>query len=240
MVDKIEKILGASFSKFQGVYEKVYNGFFSGKVEEIWNKLWDMVSMIHPFVAYILIALGAIELLFGKRLLGVQKFFGAFCVACGVTVAYIVPRIPFDGIAKYALIVGLVAGVIAVLLRKFLYIVTYIGAFAFFPAWLLYSGTIKALAGFSGNLIYAAAAGAVVALLALILRKWFEIWGTAIFGAWAIVKVLDLPKYKIGIVDMICDKVAFVENMPVIVGFVLLGVLALIGIIFQTKTRKRY
>ena len=234
----IDKILGADFSKFEGVYEKVYNGFFNEKVAGIWEKLWGMVSMIHPFAAYILLALGALELLFGKRLLGVQKFFGAFCVACGVAVAYLVPRIPFDGIAEYAWIVGIVVGVIAVLLRKFLYVVTYIGAFAFAPAWLLYSGTIDALAGFSGNIIYAGAAGAVVALLAIILRKWFEIWGTAIFGAWAVVKVLDMPEYGIQIVDKVCDLTKM--NQPVIIGFAILGVLALIGIIFQTKTRKRY
>ena len=28
----VDKILGADFSKIAGVYEKVYNGFFSGKV----------------------------------------------------------------------------------------------------------------------------------------------------------------------------------------------------------------
>ncbi len=236
----IDKILGADFSKIEGVYEKVYNGFFNEKVAGLWEKLWNMVSMIHPFVAYILIALGAIELLFGKRLLGVQKFFGMFCIGCGVTVAYLVPMIPFESIGKYAWIIGLIAGVVAILLRKFLYMVVYIAAFAYFPAWLLYSGQIGALASFQGNLIIAAAAGAVIALLAILLRKWFEIWGLSIFGAWAIVTVLDKPKYGIQIVDKICGKVSFLANQPVVVGFVLLGVLALIGIIFQTKTRKRY
>lgn len=236
----IDKILGADFSKIAGVYENVYNGFFNEKVAGLWDKLWNMVSVIHPFVAYILIALGAIELLFGKRLLGVQKFFGMFCIGCGATVAYLVPLIPFEGIAKYAWIVGIVAGVVAILLRKFLYMVLYIGAFAFFPAWLLYSGAISALSSFAGNLIVAAAAGVVVAILAILLRKWVEIWGLSIFGAWAVVTVLDKPAYGIGVVDKICGAVPFLADMPVVVGFVLLGVLALIGIIFQTKTRKRY
>ena len=236
----IDKILGADFSKIEGVYEKIYNGFFNEKVAGLWEKLWDMVSMIHPFVAYILIALGAVELLFGKRLLGVQKFFGMFCIGCGATVAYVVPALPLDGIAEYAWIIGIVVGVIAILLRKFLYMVLYIAAFAYFPAWVLYSGAITALSSFSGNLIVAAAAGGVVALLAILLRKWVEIWGLSIFGAWAVVTVLDKPEYGIQIVDKICGSVPFLAGMPVIVGFVILGVLALIGIIFQTKTRKRY
>ena len=236
----VDKILGGGFDKIAGVYEKVCDGFFNEKIAGIWEKLWNMVSMIHPYVAYILIALGAIELLFGKRLLGVQKFFGMFFIGCGATVAYLVPLIPLEGVGKYAWIIGLIAGVVAILLRKFLYMVLYIGAFAFIPACVLYSGTIGALASFKGNLVIAAAAGAVIALLAILLRKWFEIWGLSIFGAWAIVAVLDRPKYGIQIVDMICGKVSFLANQPVVVGFVLLGVLALVGIIFQTKTRKRY
>ncbi|MBP3606604.1 MAG: hypothetical protein J6J66_08420 [Clostridia bacterium] len=233
----VDKILGADFSKIAGVYEKVYNGFFSGKVEAVWEKLMSLLSVIEPFLPYVLIALGAIELLFGKRLLGLQKFFGMFCIGYGAAVAYLVPVIPFEGIAKYAWIVGIVVGVVGILLRKFLYMVLYIGAFAFFPAWVLYSGQIAAASALAGNLIVAAAAGAVVAILAILLRKWVEIWGLSIFGAWAIVTVLDKPKYGIQIVDKICGLTV---NQPVIIGFVLLGVLALIGIIFQTKTRKRY
>ncbi len=226
------KVLAAEydFSAIGQFFKNLFNGSFTGKVEALWDKLWDMVSVIHPFVAYILLALALVELLFGKRLLGLQKFIGMFALGYAATVVYLVPVLAdlIPALADFGWIVGIVVGIIAILLRKVLYILLYIVAFAYIPYYLVYSGSIVASIG--GSLIFAGAAAGVVVVLALLLRKWVEMLGLSALGAFCITKVLDV---KLGVIDMIPFD-------GMIVGLAMVGVLTLIGFIIQVKTRKRY
>ena len=230
----LNKVLAAEydFGAIGQFFKNLWNGSFTGKVEALWDKVWGMASAIHPFVAYILIALAAIELLFGKRLLGLQKFVGMFALGYAASVVYLVPVLAnLHGIfADFGWIVGIVVGIIAVLLRKILYILGYIVVFAYIPYFVVYSGAIAPLAGFAGNLVVAGAAAGGVVLLALLLRKWVEMLGLSALGAYCITKVLDV---KLGVIDMIPFD-------GMIVGLAMVGVLTLIGFIIQVKTRKRY
>jgi len=233
--DKMEflnKVLAAEydFGAIGQFFKNLWNGSFTGKVEALWDSLWGMVSVIHPFVAYILLALALVELLFGKRLLGVQKFLGAFLLGYAATVVYLVPVLAdlHAVFADFGWIVGIVVGIIAILLRKVLYMVVYIVAFAYIPYYLVYSGAL--VASFAENMIFAGAAAAVVVLLAILLRKWVEMLGLSALGAYCITKVLDV---KLGVIDMIPFD-------GMIVGLAMVGVLTLIGFIIQVKTRKRY
>ena len=230
----LNKVLAAEydFSAIGQFFKNLYNGSFTGKVEALWDKLWGMAAVIAPFVAYILLALAAIELLFGKRLLGLQKFLGAFALGYAGAYVYLVPVLAdlVPALAEYGWIIALVVGVIAILLRKIIYIVVYIAAFAYIPYFIVYSGAIAPLAGFAGNLVVAGAAAGVVVLLALLLRKWVEMLGLSALGAYCVTKVLDV---KLGVIDMIPFD-------GMIVGLAMVGVLTLIGFIIQVKTRKRY
>lgn len=233
--DKMEffnKVLAAEFdlNAIGQFFKNLYNGSFTGKIEELWDKLWGMVSVIHPFVGYLLLALALVELLFGKRLLGFQRFIGVFAVGFAACTVYLLPVLEelIPALADFGWIVSIVVGLIAVLLRKLIYILVYIAAFAYIPYYLVYSGAL--LPAFGGNLIYAGAAAGAVVLVALLLRKWVETLGLAALGAFCVTKILDV---KFGVVDMIPFD-------GMIVGLAIVGVLTLIGFIFQVKTRKRY
>lgn len=232
MMEFFNKVLAAEFdlSAIGQFFKNLFNGSFTGKIEALWDKLWGMVSVIHPFVGYILLVLALVELLFGKRLLAFQRVLGAFFVGFAACSVYLIPLLAdlVPALADYGWIVSIVVGLIAVLLRKLIYIVVYIAAFAYIPYYLVYSGSL--LPGFAGNLIYAGVAAGVVVLLALLLRKWVETLGLAALGAFCVTKVLDV---KFGVVDMIPFD-------GMIVGLAIVGVLTLIGFIFQVKTRKRY
>ena len=226
------KILAAEydFNAIGQFFKNLWNGSFTGKVEALWDKLWGMVSVIHPFVAYILLALALVELLFGKRLLGLQKFLGMFVLGYAATMVYLVPVLAdLHGIfADFGWIVGIVLGIVAILLRKVLYMVIYIVACAYIPYYLVFSGTL--VASFANNPIFAGAAAAVVVILVLILRKWVEMLGLSALGAYCITAILG---GKLGLLDLI-------PLDGTIVSLVVFGVLTLIGFIIQIKTRKRY
>lgn len=226
------KVLAAEFD-FGAIgqfFKNLYNGSFTGKVAELWDAVWSALSVIHPFVGYILLVLALLELFLGKRLLGVQKFLGAFAVGFAAGAVYLVPLIAklIPAIADLGWVVGIVTGVIAVLLRKILYMALYIIAFAYIPYFVLYSGAI--VDATANNLVIAAAGAVVVVVLAVVLRKWVETLGLAALGAYCVTSVLDV---KFGVIDMIPLNGMFV-------GLALVGVLTLIGFIIQVKTRKRY
>ena len=233
-MELINKVLAAGYdlNAIGQFFKRLYNTSFTGKVEALWDKLWGMVAVIHPFVTYILLALAVIQLLFGKRLLGLQKFLGAFALCYAGTVYYIVPKLTslVPALADYGWIIAIVVGIIGILLRKVVYMVSYIVAFAYIPYFIVYSGKISFIAGFAGNLVVAGAAAAAVVLLALLLRKWVETLGLAALGAYCVTLVLDV---KFGVVDMIPFD-------GMLVGLAMVAVLTLIGFIIQVKTRKRY
>ena len=133
----LNKVLAAEydFSAIGQFFKNLYNGSFTGKVEALWDKLWGMLPVNETIVACILLALAAIELLFGKRLLGLQKFLGAFALGYAGAYVYLVPVLAdlVPALADYGWIIALVVGVIAILLRKIIYIVAYIAAFAYIP-----------------------------------------------------------------------------------------------------------
>ncbi len=231
-MDFFKKVLAAEFD-FDAIgqfFKNLFNGSFTGKVEALWDQLWGMVSVIHPFVGYLFLALALVQLLFGKRLLGFQKFVGAFAVGYAASVVYLVPVLAdlIPALADFGWIVGIVVGIIAILLRKILYMAVYIIAFAYIPYYLVYSGSLVEAIG--GNMIIAAAVAAVVVILAIVLRKWVEMLGLSALGAYCITKTLDV---KFGVIDMIP-----MDGM--LVGLIIVGVLTLIGFIIQVKTRKRY
>ena len=235
----IDKVLGAKFG-FDAIgkfFKGLYEGGFSGKVEELWDKLWDMLAVIHPFAIYILLALSLVQLLFGKRLLAFQRFIGCFAVGYAAAVVYLVPVLEslVAAIVDYAWIVGIVCGVIAVLLRKLIYIVVYIAAFAYIPYYLVYSGKIVPSIG--NNLIYAGVAAAAFVVLALLLRKWVETLGLAALGAHCTILCLDKA---FNIFEPIMNLSFIPANGMFYISLAVLGVLTLIGFVIQVKTRKRF
>ena len=114
---------------------------------------------------------------FGKKLLPLIKFVSFFAVGFGLGVRFIHPLLA-DIITLEAWISGLVGGILAAIIYRFLYVVFFAGA-VFFGAYAgCYAGLSETLAGFEDNKAFIfMAVAAVAVILAFILRKFVETLG---------------------------------------------------------------
>lgn len=184
-------------------------------------------------VTGVLLVLSLIQVFFGKKLLGFQKFIACFAVGFAYGVVFLAPFV--DTVFQMPhWISGVVVGAIAALLCKLVYFLLYIGAAAYSVYFIAFSGTIlpEVTAFTKDNMIYALIAAVVAVVLVLVLRKWIEMLGTSTLGAWC---------------TFLCvDALAGLSTMEAlassydIVKWVAIGVIALIGFIVQVKTRRRY
>ena len=180
--------------------------------------------------ALVLIVIGLIIALFGKRLLGVLKFIAAVVIGFGVGTIYLAPLVSF---IPQAWIVGLVTAVVFALLYKVVYIVGIVALTGYSVYWTCFTAAVlpSVLAFTKGNMLFSAIAAVVAIVIVLVLLKFVEKVYTAVAGAYLIVvqliKIWD-PR-SLGIL---------VANDLIL--FIIMGVIALIGLIVQIKTRKRY
>lgn len=199
----------------------------------IWNAMLTATASITMVVPIIFIALGAIEWLFGKKLIPLQRFL--LCAAVGYIcgVLYISPLI--NGIFSLpSYISGAVVGLVAAVLCKFMYYVAYAGAAAYSVYIVSINGIIPFLSDFTeGNHMIALVAAAVAVIIAFILRKYIEMLGTAILGAFIISKAVNSNYFDYTALE-------FFGDMGWIAELAVIGAVGLIGFIIQIKTRRRY
>ena len=194
------------------------------------------VTSVLPAVAIagILLALSLVLALFGKKLLGLQKFFGCLIVGFACGVVYATPWV--NGFfAVDAWIVGLVAGVVAALLGKLVYVLAYAAVPALATYTVLMGGYYlpeSVTAVTKGNLVVALVGAAVVVLVLFLLRKWVEMLGTAVLGGLS--TYVCVNAVLAATMGQILDP-----NVPYIKLAIVAGV-ALVGFIVQVKTRKQY
>lgn len=198
--------------------------------------LIDMVkAMAGAFIAYlpmVLLALCAIELLFGKKLFGIQKFLGCF-LAGYVFGVYFLADIVASFVTIQDYIVGAVLGLICAILCKIFYLIGYVGVFGYLTYMLCFLGAIPVVGAYTvNNLMFSAAAAVVVVIIALIFRKFIEMLGTAALGAYGIVSIVDKNFFDLGTLPLGLQESTL--------KLAAIGVIALIGFIVQFKTRKRY
>ena len=199
----------------------------------IWDAIVGAVASIASFLPIIFIALGAIELLFGKKLIPLQRFL--LCAGVGFVcgVLYISPLI--NGMFTLpSYISGIVIGLVAAVLCKFVYYVAYAAAAAYSVYIVSINGLIPFLADFTeNNWMIGAIAAAVAVIVAFIFRKYIEMLGTALLGAYVISSTVIVNYYDYRTLE-------FIGDMGWVAELVVIGVVALIGFIVQIKTRKRY
>ena len=197
--------------------------------------IWDMVAGIFEslglIVPVLLIALGLLEVLFGKKLMPLQRFL--FVVATGFVggVLYIAPIL--NGfVALNPLIVGVAIAIVGAILNKLCYYVFYIALFGYIGYTVAITGMIPAIGSmFTGNMIFSAVLAVVLVVLALILRNTVERVGTAYIGALLITT---------NIIKNFFDYTALLGDNGALVGTIVLAVITFIGFVIQVKTRKRY
>lgn len=196
----------------------------------------------------ILVALAVVVLLFGKKLLGIEKFLGFLVV--GFLGGYLWLAEPIAKLLKIdvnmtlQLVVGGIVGLVAALLFKYLYWLCVLGVFgggAFYGAYLLLP-KIEALSGDDKKtLVYiiAGVIGLVIAIIAFALLKWIEMLGTSALAGAAI--ALLLPRLWTEFTTTLNWGTVDLKVLTVNVSqLVLAGVLFLIGSFVQIKTRRLY
>lgn len=233
-MELINKILAGKFDfAAMGEFIESLKVRVSGNadVQPIWNTVTGIFDSLAGIVPIILIVLGLVELLFGKKLMPLQKFLFVTVVGFVGGVVYIAPII--NGFfALNALIVGIVIAIVGAILNKFCFFLFYVAFFGCIGYTFAFSGAIPVVGTmFANNMVMSAVVAAVCVVLALLLRKLVEMAGTAYIGAYLITT---------NVMAGFFDYTALLGENGELVGTIVLAVITLVGFLIQFKTRKRY
>ena len=224
-----------SFSYISAKLDKIFTAAIEDvEVASILSMIDTALASVLAYLPIIFIALCLIETFFGKKLLGLQKFllmFGLGFVGGVLIVAPIVNG--FFVLPTY--ITGAVVGLICAILCKLLYWLGYVGVFGYSVYMVCFTGAIPELQVVTvytqGIQLYSLVAAAVVVIIALLLRKYIEMAGTAALGAYGIATL---------VIENFYDFTALVPGAEDIVKLAVIAVIAFIGFVVQVKTRKKY
>lgn len=202
-------------------------------ISSLWEAGLSALSAVIPYLAVVFLALALVETFFGAKLMTLQKLIASFVGGFVVGVHWISPIV--DTVFVVApWIVGLVIGAVALILFNFCYFVFIIGVAGYPVYYLCYNAAaIPQLTGFTKeNMIFSAIAAAVAVIIVCLLLKYVEIVGTSLLG---------------GYFSALCIKtmydfttLEFLQGYETISFYVVIGVIALLGFVFQFKTRRRY
>lgn len=235
--DFISELIGARFSfsylwqQLSSLYESVVS---DGAVLSIWDWLKNLSTGLWTALPYILMALGVIVLLFGKKMGGFVKFVGFFIVGFFLGVYFLASVIPPEvPIAPW--VVGIVVAILAAVLSKMLFVTAYSVIVLYSVYRLCYHGFFfdnQQL--FSvGKSLTALAVAAIVLVLTLIFFRFVQMLVFSVLGAWMITS-----GFAFGIIDL--DAIPKLGANSWILEVTIMGIIAILGFIFQIKTRKRY
>lgn len=200
--------------------------------------LWELfLGLIEPYMVYVpfvLLGLCLLPALLGRRIFSFLRFlafFGAgFILSVHLLTPFIEPFIP--GLPAW--VVGIITGLVAAVLSKFLYYIGYALVAGYAVYIIIYKGMIlpELMTFATGNMYVSLAFAAGAIILAFLLRKYIEMMGTALLGAWGIAETVrlwwDYPAL---------DAFAGIEFIPVLVATLALGIICFI---IQFVTRVRY
>ena len=201
-------------------------------VSDIWGKITGVFSAFPSvLVTALLLVLSLVEVFRGKRLIGLQKFFGSFVLGFAVSAAYL-PGIVGEAVSP--LIIGLVAGVVAALLCKLVYFLLYVAVFGLGTYVACLGGYVlpEAVTGLTkGNMVMSIVIAVVVLIVALILKNLVEMVGTATLGAFLTWLCIEEFVFQFGFTPSAHSLSVFKLAIMIVLAFV--------GSIVQIKKRKR-
>ena len=202
-------------------------------ISSLWEAGLSALAAILPYLAVVFLALSLVETFFGKKLIAIQKIICSFVVGFVCGIQFISPIIDTVFVIQ-PWIIGLVLGAIAIVLNRLIYIIA-VALFAGYPVYFIcYTAAyLPELTAYTqANLLFSAIAAAVVIVLVFVLLKYVEILGTAVLG---------------GYLSALCIKtmydfttLEFLQGYETVSYYVVIGFIALLGFIFQFKTRRRY
>ncbi len=236
-MDFVTQIANASFKDIGAWLSDTYSQVTveGGVVESLWNQGLTFVKDLLPLawiLPAILAVLSLVQVFAGKKLLGLQKVIAFFVVGFACGAVFVTPLLA-SVVVLDAWIVGLIVGIVAALISKLAYFLAYVVAAGFGTYVLCMSDVLPAeITAFTKDTVVAIVAAVVVLVLALLLRKWIEMLGTACLGGWTLYLSFVAIMAAFGL------EIANEYAMWCELGFV--AVAGLIGFIVQAKTRRRY
>lgn len=205
------------------VYENV---IANATVLDIWNDGVSSFAWLSSYVAVVLLIGSLIVTFFGKRLAEPVKFVAIFVIAFCLGTCYISPLLdPFIVIEHW--IMGLIVAAVAGVMYKFVYSVIVIVGIGY-PVYMVVYRPDVLTELFSGNAIVALAIAAVALAIIFLLRRYTELIGFAVFGAWLTANSIR----------GFFDYTALVDGTGWIIILILTILISIPGIVVQFKTRK--
>ncbi len=179
---------------------------------------------------FIILAIGLIELLYGKKFLNFQKF--AACAAAGYVAGVVIVSPIINKLFPLPTVVsGVAIAILMAVLSKMIYNVALYGGVAFVSYLFLFAnGILEFKLPTEGNLVYTLIAVAVILLIMVIARKNVDRFVTALVGGLFISIA----------VKRLFDYTVILPGNEKLVQLALIIVLTVFGFIFQYRRRKRY
>ena len=203
-------------------------------VSAVWDGLVNFVMSFRSVFTVAAVCFCLAVAFFGKKMMGFLKFIACFVVGFALGTHLLVPLLPPE-IDIPAWITGVVVALIVAVLYRFIYIILYVGIAG-------YGMYILAFYGFflHPNAVYThtrAVACAIAALVAIVIvllfRKYLEMIGTSILGAWAATLLFANFAYDF-------TAWSLFSGMERLAIFIPTALIAAIGTAVQIKTRRRY
>jgi hypothetical protein len=181
------------------------------------------------FISIIMLAAMLLMAFFGKKLLPLIKVVCCFAVGFAIGVGFINAKL-VALIDLPAWISGLVFGILFVVLYRFIYII-FFTAVPLYAVYALGFGALSDLFASLGDIraYVFLGIGAVLMIFAYIYRKYIEMAGTAALGGWVAANIL------VGEGGFLNGVAFLAEN-----AWILFAVIAIIGLIVQVKTKRKY
>ena len=229
MFERIGRILSSiagakyDFDIIGNISKRIFGNMAANEtIAGLWDTILSAISSFATFVPFALIILALIEVFFGKKLINLQKFLACVVVGFCFGVHYVSPLI--NNIFN-----------LPAVLSKFIYVAGYVFVAGYSGYLIAYSGKyIPFLASVTkDNLIISLAIALAFVAVALIFRKYIEMFGTALLGGYFISKTIiaNFTDYR---------ALEFLGEAGWVAELVLILVIGIIGFIVQYKTRTRY
>ncbi|MBE6635827.1 MAG: hypothetical protein E7617_06505 [Ruminococcaceae bacterium] len=193
--------------------------------------IWDgFMGAVSGFLPFLLIALGVIELLYGKKFLGIQKFVASAALGYCVGVLAVSPVVS-TVLPIPEMVCGAVVALVAAVLCKQVYAVALFGGAGLFGYVICFAGGLIPGLPTVGNQVLSFAAAGVLIFLVLIFRKNIERLGLAFLGSYMITSA---------VINNFFNYTTLVPGSEGLIRNSVLCLIAVLGFVYQYKRRRRY
>ena len=205
-------------------------------IVEIWGGITSFYDKYSVVFRWVLFAGCFVIAFFGKKILSVLKFSFFFVLGFALGVYFLMPIFP-ESIVIPAWIVGIIVGIVAAVLYRFLYVGVSVVILGYSAYMLCYHGlyingpTVDYTTGRALISLVIAIAAVIIVLFA---RKYVEMVGTAVLGGWlaTLTFVKCIYDYNMAI--------PFLAENWWLGMFIPAAIIAAVGIVVQVRTRKRW